>query len=473
MSKIPQFKFLLIIFGAFIAVLGLVFYFRIPHQNSHTVPPPAQGVATTSTPSEIPVSAHSKPTLPTGSQTYKITESAEAWPKILQATINPPDVHVGDTQRLSIVVQSNSPVEYVEARIQTDHGTTTLKLAPAGPTPAAQIIPDRYGVASDRHLVFLDASAPAAIDTKTPFSPEIAHAADSAPVTYTGHWTVKDTHDTYYRTVFAVKDASHPENIVTLAWSDACGIPPSGDWTMNTNCTISSIDGVENGNANLHSGTLTLNADFAFSNSITLSGATIAVGTGSSLKKGYRWVTDADGDLYTPAGFSTVIALNQPSGYSKKSSILGTNDCNDNSSAIYQLLNGYADNDGDGYGAGTVHSLCSGDTLAPPYVADNTDCYDLNANAYPGQTAYFTSSRGDGSFDYNCDGSQEQQYTGITTCDFHQTNPNTCAAAALGWISSVPACGVSGGVTNPYLYNCGYNGVNCLLNDRVQTQACR
>ncbi len=34
----------------------------------------------------------------------------------------------------------------------------------------------------------------------------------------------------------------------------------------------------------------------------------------------------------------------------------------------------------------------------------NIDCYDLNANARPGQTTYFTTERGDGSFDYNCSG---------------------------------------------------------------------
>lgn len=422
MSKFPQFKLLLIIFGAFISVLALVFYFRIPHKESNTLSPAAHVVATTSTTSDFPVGTHSKPTIPTGSQTYKISEPAEAWPKILQATINPPDVHVGDIQRLSIVVQSDLPLEYVEARIQTDHGTTTLRLALAGPTTAAQIVPDRYGVASDRHLVFLDASASPTKDTKPAFYPEIAHAADSAPVTYTGHWTVKDTHDTYYRTVFAVKDASHPENTVTLAWSDACGIPTTGAWTMSTSCTISSIDGVEEGNATLNSGTLTLNADFGFSNSLIVSGGTIAVSTGSSLIQGYRWVTDNDADGVSPAGFSTVLAANQPAGYSRRA-YTGTGDCNDGDAGVWQNLTGHLDADGDGYGAVSGQSVCSGDSPPAPYVADNTDCYDSNANAHPGQTSYFTTNRGDGNYDYDCSGAADQQYPYYSA---YANNPNVC-----------------------------------------------
>lgn len=38
-------------------------------------------------------------------------------------------------------------------------------------------------------------------------------------------------------------------------------------------------------------------------------------------------------------------------------------------------------------------------------TSNTLDCYDNNANAKPGQTAYFGTNRGDGSFDYDCDGS--------------------------------------------------------------------
>lgn len=40
------------------------------------------------------------------------------------------------------------------------------------------------------------------------------------------------------------------------------------------------------------------------------------------------------------------------------------------------------------------------------YVLDATDCYDNNANAYPGSTYCGTVHRGDGSFDYDCTNTQ-------------------------------------------------------------------
>ena len=40
-----------------------------------------------------------------------------------------------------------------------------------------------------------------------------------------------------------------------------------------------------------------------------------------------------------------------------------------------------------------------------------TDCYDESADAYPGQTDFFmVDPRADGSFDYDCDGSDSLEY---------------------------------------------------------------
>ena len=65
----------------------------------------------------------------------------------------------------------------------------------------------------------------------------------------------------------------------------------------------------------------------------------------------------------------------------------------------------YQDADGDGYGNPSVTTQACSQPAG--YVSNNTDCYDSNANAHPGQTGYFGTNRGDGSFDYNCDGSIE------------------------------------------------------------------
>ena len=35
-------------------------------------------------------------------------------------------------------------------------------------------------------------------------------------------------------------------------------------------------------------------------------------------------------------------------------------------------------------------------------MTNNTDCYDANADAHPNQQSYFTSHRGDNSFNYDC-----------------------------------------------------------------------
>lgn len=119
---------------------------------------------------------------------------------------------------------------------------------------------------------------------------------------------------------------------------------------------------------------------------------------------------------------------------------LGT-DCNDNNAAVFQTVsNVVADDDRDGYPPNNVQTTeCAGATstfggrtyyaasaAANDYWMNRTDCinrsgsnctapfdcYDLNANARPGQTAYFGTHRGDGSFDYDCVGGATTLQTG-------------------------------------------------------------
>lgn len=94
----------------------------------------------------------------------------------------------------------------------------------------------------------------------------------------------------------------------------------------------------------------------------------------------------------------------------------------------------YLDKDGDGYGTGTPIMAC--DKPTSKYVDNNTDCYDepysknpttglltvpTNAKyAFPGSTYSSASDRGDGSFDYNCDGVEtkkslyDTEHNGVT-----------------------------------------------------------
>ena len=104
----------------------------------------------------------------------------------------------------------------------------------------------------------------------------------------------------------------------------------------------------------------------------------------------------------------------------------------------------YTDSDGDGYGTGASQCWCSGGSY--PYTATNsTDCYDTNAAVNPGQTNYFSYNRGDGSYDYNCNGAQEQQYTSVAnSCSWDIVYLDCDLSGSAGWDGSTPSCGNSG-----------------------------
>lgn len=86
-------------------------------------------------------------------------------------------------------------------------------------------------------------------------------------------------------------------------------------------------------------------------------------------------------------------------------------------------VNWYRDQDGDTYGdnANKVLGCSTSGPSASGYVSNNQDCYDLNKDAKPGQTAFFDKARdgtANGSYDYNCDTAQTGEYPNIgsTTC---------------------------------------------------------
>ena len=85
-----------------------------------------------------------------------------------------------------------------------------------------------------------------------------------------------------------------------------------------------------------------------------------------------------------------------------------------------------------------------------------TDCYDRNKNAYPGSPSFGAVHRGDGSFDYNCDGVITREYP--STCITSGLTPNVCyistpTTGKAGFTSSVPTtCGASGTYRGCYKY---------------------
>ena len=104
----------------------------------------------------------------------------------------------------------------------------------------------------------------------------------------------------------------------------------------------------------------------------------------------------------------------------------------------------YRDADEDGFGDPALSARAS----TPPrgYVANALDCYDRNAAAKPGQKAYFADHRGDGRFDYDCDGKVEaahRESSGGCQSITRFTIPIRCWAEA-GWQGQAPDCGAFG-----------------------------
>lgn len=107
--------------------------------------------------------------------------------------------------------------------------------------------------------------------------------------------------------------------------------------------------------------------------------------------------------VYTGDGTSAVCGGGSPPvGYASDAT-----DCNDADSNASNSTSssGYTgiDADNDGQTASPIsYNYCG--AASSRGTTSSTDCYDSNASAYVGQTAYFTTNRGDGSFDYDCAG---------------------------------------------------------------------
>ena len=100
----------------------------------------------------------------------------------------------------------------------------------------------------------------------------------------------------------------------------------------------------------------------------------------------------------------------------------------------------WADTDLDGYGDPSTGVLAC--EQPANHVPNGDDCYDGNKKAYPGQTAYQTGDRGDGSFDYDCDGVEAQEHTELGECEASEEGDHACELEEEGWDGSVPDCGV-------------------------------
>jgi hypothetical protein len=170
-----------------------------------------------------------------------------------------------------------------------------------------------------------------------------------------------------------------------------------------------------------------------------------------------------------------------------------------NCQGVQACIAWYPDCDQDTYGSNKapVYS-CSSPTGTPAcpagfsgvYVANNGDCCDTDKNAHPQQLAYFTTPDACGSttqsatpYDYNCNGTDDQQSNGPTDCI---PNPFTCTLVGTtcppptlpsdcngsGENYNVAACGVTWSYTVAACTNAGPGCTSIGAGGAAGTQAC-
>jgi len=101
------------------------------------------------------------------------------------------------------------------------------------------------------------------------------------------------------------------------------------------------------------------------------------------------------------------------------------------------------------------------------------DCCDSDADAHPGQTAYFENERrcGGQRYDYDCDGAEIPQWTqssaGGPACT--GSGGTSCVEQpGAGWLGPVPACG-----RHDDFNQCSASEVACISSIGRRTQSCR
>jgi hypothetical protein len=100
----------------------------------------------------------------------------------------------------------------------------------------------------------------------------------------------------------------------------------------------------------------------------------------------------------------------------------------------------YADRDGDKYGnsASTV-SICAAPDAPPAgYVAIAGDCCDADGNAHPKQVSTFAHVDSCGSWDYDCDGYVEKQFTTGPCGGYSGNAPSDCGKACVRVVLGSP-----------------------------------
>lgn len=377
--------------------------------------------------------ANGKPDL-SGPIDYKVSFGSADGPTISKIVFAPYDVKPGDTQNLYAIAADSGGVSSLTASIQTDKGVETVPLK------------------------LVQGSATSGV--------------------WQGSWTVRDTKAGYYPATFAVASINGATRSTSAVFMDSvfsllfggvaeasfgaeqCTIPVTSTWTWSGGtCNVSSSDAVVGGNIVINTAStspsiLTIAAGgvtfgFPNGNSITIcaTNCSITIGAGSQIVKTgisvggvtySAYVEDKDGDKYWDA-----------------QAVTSTNP----------------------YGAGGFLRASS----TQLGLVGGGDCYDVSGGAgatstHPGQSIFFTTANGGGSFDYNCDGASTQQNTNSESVCIGLAPLNVCQnqqTTGLDWDRVVPSCGQVGGwvgASGACVWVGGVTG--CVAPTSSRTQAC-
>ena len=374
---------------------------------------------------------------------FTVSSAPGAKITFIEGKIDPLKVHPGDTQNMRIVVKADSGIKSVIANIETDNGINKIELKKTGVVSVKDLNPlaFTYPVDKNNQIQILSPQEAKAyrqreIAAESNSLINAAQAGTGEREVWEGSWLVKDTSVKEYNTTFVATDSQGNQDKLVLAWSDPCKDNTNVDWRPNAGniatpgngngtCSISSVYGIDNGNLTVTTGDqINLNDKavlvFNTGKSITIQpGGRIVInssgGTKGMFTKGYLWALDADNDHY-------------------------------------------AANDSRLYNNSSTTPPQAGYKRQNTLMSNTLDCYDNNLDARPGQTNFFTVQRGDGSFDYDCDGTSKPQYayycdspsyvTGYWYQDGTSGNPNGGSTLACKEEGD-GTCEEFGGICNP------------------------
>jgi hypothetical protein len=361
--------------------------------------------------------------IPEGEYEFKVS-SEKKYPKFVTGFINPVDVKVGDTQKMLMVVDSDTPIKRVWAEVETDNTVrmVEMKVESSAPVSVEDYKNQPYLVDEDGVLVINSEENKETFAAKLT---KIAEAADGViQYRYEGEWIVEDTHTKTYHTRFVVEDEKGRLDSMTLAWSDpVCNFNSSG--ALTGDCTVSTgIEGFD-GDSSLNGFTISFTGPativFTPGNKITIGTGKLGTPTnpvagGAKISQVYPFFPDADGDL---AAESVTIST------STSASVAGK--------VRLSLVRGQ--------GSGTHYQIPT---------TPNLDCDSTNASVYPQQTGYFTTpitggGPKNGTYDYNCDGQSAsavatQDYAYSNIYGFNSFSGDTSVMSACKWITVLDEC---------------------------------